>query len=117
MGSLLSNRNVVLVAVVLCGLGAFKFDFMAGLGANYGLLLVLLGLVGGFMAGPNDQTRLFLSALVLKLLGDDAIAFGDTVLEPVGNFFNAFNGNLAIVVSAAAVMIVYMNVKNRLMEG
>ena len=113
MGSLLSNRNVVAVAVLLSVVDAVNGNLIP----MSGLLLVVLGLVGGFMAGPNDQTRLFLSALVLNHLGKDAIAFGETPLAVVGTFLGSFNENLAVVLGAAAVMIVYMNIKNRLMGG
>ena len=107
MGSLLSNRNVVIAAVALSVGAHFGVSF-----PYMGLVMVLLGAVGGFNAGPNDQTRLFLTALVLKYMGDafDAIPMA-------GPFVTDMNGHLATVTAAAAVMIVMMNIKNRVMGG
>ncbi len=107
MGSLLSNRNVVGAAVAVSLLGALGVSF-----PQMGLVLVVLGMVGGFIAGPNDQTRLFLTALVLNYMGDalDAVPF-------LGVYVTGMNEGLATVTAAAAVMIVIMNIKNRVMGG
>ncbi|MDE0806103.1 MAG: hypothetical protein OSA24_01015 [Longimicrobiales bacterium] len=109
MGSLLSNRNVVAAAVVL--------SLLAHLGvtdafAYTGLVLVLVGMVGGFNAGPNDQTRLFLTAIVLNTMGN---AFD--AIPVLGPLVTGVNSGLATVTAAGAVMIVVMNIKNRLMGG
>ncbi|MBH16406.1 MAG: hypothetical protein CME30_03890 [Gemmatimonadetes bacterium] len=107
MGSLLSNRNVVAAAVVLSLLVAFDVTF-----AQMDLVLVVLGVLGGFNAGPNDQTRLFLTALVLNYMGD---AFD--AVPALGPIVTGMNSGLATVTAAAAVMIVMMNIKNRVMGG
>jgi len=105
MGSLLSNRNVVAAAVVLSLAAAFGVSF-----PYMGLVLVVLGMVAGYNAGSSDQTRLFLTALVLNSMDG---ALGD--IPAVGEYLTGMNGGLATVTAAAAVMIVYMNIKNRLM--
>ena len=107
MGSLLSNRNVVAAAVVLSVMAHFGVSF-----PYMGMVMVLLGAVGGFNAGPNDQTRLFLTALVLNYMGD---AFD--AVPALGPIVTGVNEGLATVTAAAAVMIVMMNIKNRVMGG
>jgi hypothetical protein len=105
MGALLSNRNVVGVAVVLSLLAHFGVSF-----PQMALVMVVVGALGGFMAGPDDQTRLFLTALVLNYMGD---AFD--AVPALGPIITGMNEGLATVTAAAAVMIVMMNIKNRLM--
>ncbi len=105
MGSLLSNRNVVAAAVVVSLAGAFGVSF-----PYMGLVLVVLGMVGGYNAGPNDQTRLFLTALVLNYMGDALDG-----IPAVGGYLTGMNEGLAAVTAAAAVVIVFMNIKNRVM--
>ena len=83
--------------VVVCLAATFAPDAFE----YYGLVLVLIGLVGGFMAPIEDvATRVAYYVLAVALPG---IADNLDVIPAVGTYLNGFLDNLAVVIAGTAI--------------
>jgi hypothetical protein len=91
-----------LVAVAAAIVGAFVTI------PNLATLLIILGLIGGFTIDAPDHVRVIVSALALT-----ALAGTLNSIPSVGSYLTAIVGNLGVIVSGVAIMIILRNVYNR----
>src|SRR5579862_3791268 len=91
-----------LVAVAAAIVGAFVTI------PNLGTVLVILGLIGGFVIDAPDHVRVIVSALALT-----ALAGTLNNIPSVGSYLTNIVGNLGILVSGGAIMIILRNIYNR----
>ena|SRR5687767_1757282 len=74
-----------------------------------GLLLVLLGLAGGYAIAAEDHVRVLISALVLNALSG---VFAGNIPE-VGGYLTSIFAALGTFAAAAALMIITRNIWRR----
>ena len=72
------------------------------------MLLVLLGLVGGFAIAAEDHVRVLVSALVLA-----ALSGALTHIPEVGTYLTTIFNNAGIFAAGAALMIIARNIWRR----
>ncbi len=93
------------VAIAIAVIGAFLPD-----GIPYsGLLLVLLGLAGGFAIAAEDHVRVLLSALVLAALSHVLT----NIPAEVGQYLATIYGAIGTFAAGAALMIISRNIWRR----
>ena len=93
------------IAIAIAIVGAFVDD-----GIPYGgLLLVLLGLVGGYAIAAEDHVRVLVSALVLNGLAGVFV----TNIPEVGGYLTGIFQALGVFAAAAALMIITRNIWRR----
>ena len=71
-------------------------------------VLVILGLMGGFMIDGPDHVRVIVSALALT-----ALASTLNNIPSVGSYLTAIVSNLGVLASGTAITIILRNVYNR----
>lgn len=101
-----------MVAVALVGTLAPDMLAVAGGAA---LLLVLLGLVSGYMNQIDDvgtRTAYYVLAVALPTIADSLDA-----IPTVGGYVNGFLDHIAIAIAGVAVMSVLLQVKKMVMEA
>ena len=91
-----------LIAVAAAIVGAFVTI------PNLATVLVILGLIGGFMIDGPDHVRVIVSALALT-----ALAGALNNIPSVGSYLTAIVSNLGVVASGTAIMIIMRNIYNR----
>lgn len=91
-----------LIAVAAAIVGAFVSI------PNLATVLVILGLIGGFAIDAPDHVRVIVSALALT-----ALAGTLNNIPSVGSYLTNIAGNLGILLSGAAIMIILRNIYNR----
>lgn len=74
-----------------------------------GLLLMLLGIVGGYAIAAEDHVRVLVSALVLTALSG---AFAQNIPE-VGEYLASIFQDLGVFATGAAFMIISRNIWRR----
>jgi hypothetical protein len=74
-----------------------------------GLLLVLLGIVGGYAIAAEDHVRVLVSALVLTALSGVL----DQNIPGVGGYLTSIFQDLGIFAAGAALMIISRNIWKR----
>ncbi|MFH0832993.1 MAG: hypothetical protein V1900_04705 [Candidatus Aenigmatarchaeota archaeon] len=92
------------IVAVLTGLGS---SYVVGAtGAWIVALLVLIGIVVGFLNVTEKEFTAFLvAAIALGIAGTAAFTAIDAVLSPIGTMITAIVKNLAILVAPAAVIV------------
>jgi hypothetical protein len=96
--------NIVgLIAVGLAIVGAFVAI------PSLAAVLVILGLIGGFMIDGPDHVRVIVSALALT-----ALASVLNAIPAVGSYLAIIVGNLGLLLSGAAIMIILRNIYARI---
>jgi hypothetical protein len=68
-------------------------------------ILVILGLIAGCMIDGPDHVRVIVSALALT-----ALAGVLNAIPSVGGYLTAIVGNLGVILSGAAIMIILRNI-------
>ena len=91
------------VAIAIAVIGAFVEIPYAG------LLLVLLGLAGGFAIAAEDHVRVLVSALVLTALSHVLT----NIPAEVGQYLATIYGALGTFAAGAALMIISRNIWRR----
>ena len=91
-----------LIAVAAAIVGAFVTI------PNLATVLVILGLIGGFTIDAPDHVRVIVSALALT-----ALAGTLNNIPSVGSYLTNIVGNLGLLVSGVAIMIILRNIYNR----
>ena len=95
--------NIVgLIAVGLAIVGAFVTI------PSLGAVLVILGLIAGFVIDGPDHVRVIVSALALT-----ALAGVLNAIPSVGGYLTAIVTNLGVILSGAAIMIILRNIYAR----
>jgi hypothetical protein len=95
-------KIVGLIAVLLSIVGAFVTI------PSLAAILVILGLIGGYTIDGADHVRVIVSALALTALAGTLNA-----IPSVGGYLTAIVGNLGVLASGAAIMIILRNVYAR----
>ena len=89
------------LAIAIVGAFVPEFEY-----AN--LLLVLLGLVGGFAIAAEDHVRVLVSALVLTALSGVL-----THIPEIGTYLTSIFGYLGVFAAGASIMIISRNIWRR----
>jgi len=92
-----------LIAVGLAVVGAFVAI------PSLAAVLVILGLITGFMIDGPDHVRIIVSALALTGLASVLNA-----IPSVGNYLATIVANLGLILSGAAIMIILRNIYARI---
>ena len=95
-------KIVGLIAVLLSIVGAFVTI------PSLAAILVILGLIVGYTIAGADHVRVIVSALALTALAGTLNA-----IPSVGGYLTAIVGNLGVLASGAAIMIILRNVYAR----
>jgi hypothetical protein len=95
--------NIVgLIAVGLAIVGAFVTI------PSLAAVLVILGLIAGFVIDGPDHVRVIVSALALT-----ALAGVLNAIPSVGSYLTAIVNNFGVILSGAAIMIILRNIYAR----
>jgi hypothetical protein len=90
------------VAIAIAVIGAFV-DI-----PQSGLILVVLGLVGGYAMAAEDHVRVLVSALVLNALAGQL-----TLIPEVGEYLTKILSAAGVFAAGAALMIISCNIWRR----
>ncbi len=105
-----SDRIMVLVAVVAAVLAVFVSAF-----AYWALVLLVLGLVYGFMHTETDLVRA--SAYTIAAIGLPIVANQLDVIPVVGGYLNSIIDMFAIAIAGNVIANWIMDMKNRIIPA
>ncbi len=91
-----------LIAVALAIVGAFVTI------PSLAAILVILGLIAGYMIDGPDHVRVIVSALALSALAGTLNA-----IPSVGGYLTTIVSNFGVILSGAAIMIILRNIYAR----